>query len=192
MRWLLLYARSRRFAVAAGSVLVAAGVVFGLTRLWWDGEVGAMPSVVTMTLGIAVASAGLVGAEPALDRGASFGWPPRRAVHLVGLAVVTAVVSLVLVRLLGAQVPNVVVLRDVAGQVGLAGVGAVLLGGSFGWVLPLAALVAANLPLGAGTVTGQVAGWLLMPGDVVPATVTGVVSAVVGLVAYSAFGTRRA
>jgi hypothetical protein len=166
VRWLLLYARSRRFAVATASVLVAAAVVFGLTRLWWDGEVGVMPSVVTMTLGIAVASAGLVGADPALDRGASFGWPPRRAVHLVGIALVTAVVSLTLVRLLGAEVPNVVVLRDVAGQVGLAGVGAVLF--------------------------GQVAGWLLMPGDVVPATVTGLVSAAVGLVAYTAYGTRRA
>jgi hypothetical protein len=192
VRWLLLYARSRRLTVAVTAVVAGAAVLYVPARLWWHGQVDVLQVTFAITLGVTVSSVGLVGADPALDRGASFGWPPRRAGHLVVLWVLGTAVALALTGLLGSQVPAGVVVRDVGGQVGLAGVGACLFGGSFAWSLPFASLVLATLPVDTGTTSGQVAAWLVLPADTVPATVTGVVVGAVGLCGYAVFGRRRA
>jgi hypothetical protein len=186
MAGLALYARSRGFAVAALATLVAAAGYYVPGKLWWHGQVGPQSMMFVLTLGVVAASVGLVGADVALDRTASFGWPPRRAVHLVGLAAFVGAAGLAVDALLGSPVAAGVVLRDAAGQAGLAGIGVVVLGGTLGWLLPLAAVVLAMLP------AGQAASWLAQDAGNTPAAVVAAVAGGAGLVAYAVLGCRRA
>jgi hypothetical protein len=174
VRWWVLYARSRRLGV---TVAAMAGSAVALLVL---GHAHAVP--VGTTLSVTVASAGLVGADAALDRVASIRWPPRRAAHLIGIAVLTGLASL------PSAVPPGAVVRDALGQAGLAGVGVTLFGESFGWCLPFAALVVTYLP---GLAWIPAATWLAQPAGSTPALVAAIAFGVTGLLSYSAIGCRR-
>jgi len=117
-----------------------------------------------------------------LDRTASIRWPPRRAAHLIGMAVLAGLAGL------PAAVPPGVVARDALGQAGLAGAGVTLFGGSFGWCLPFAALVVTYLP---GLARIPVATWLAQPAGSTPALVAALAFGVIGLLTYSAIGRGR-
>jgi hypothetical protein len=188
MRWPTLYARSRQLAVPVVALVLGAALLLGLSRWLWDGRIGILSMIIVMTLGVAAASPGLAGFDHDLDRTASFSWPPRRAMHLIGLGVVTTGLSLAVNATLGSGLPTGVVLRDVAGQVGLLGLGAALIGGSFGWSLPFLFMVLAQVP---GMSDVPVAGWLVQPADTVSATLTAAVAVTAGLLSYLTFGPRR-
>jgi hypothetical protein len=188
MRWLALYARSRQVAVPILALVLGTALLLGLSRWLWDGRVGIPSMIIVMTLGLAAASPGLAGSDHDLDRTASFSWPPRRATHLIGLGVVTTGLSLAINATLDSGLPAGVILRDVAGQVGLLGLGVALIGGSFGWCLPFLFMVLAQVP---GMSEVPVAGWLVQPADTVSATLTAAAAVTAGLLSYLTFGPRR-
>jgi hypothetical protein len=179
MRWLVLYARSRRLALVLVVFVAGALLPRQVERVWGEGP---GPLAFTLALGMVVACGGLASADISLERTASFGWPPRRAGHLIGLAAVAMVVSLSSTATVG------VIVRDAAGLAGLAGIGATLFGRSFGWCAPFAPLLVTYLP---GAAEYPVLTWLVRPGDSVPAAVTAAVLGGAGLLSYAAFGCRR-
>jgi hypothetical protein len=150
MRWPALYARSRQLAVPVSALVLGAALLLGLSRWLWDGRMGILSMIIVMTLGVAAASPGLAGFDHDLDRTASFSWPLRRATHLIGLGVVTTGLSLAVNATLDSGLPTGVVLRDVAGQVGLLGLGVALIGGSFGWCPPFVFMVLAQVARATG------------------------------------------
>ncbi|MEU3144562.1 MULTISPECIES: hypothetical protein [unclassified Streptomyces] len=89
MRWLLLYARSRR--VPASATVIALTALTAWIFLDEDGKEPVDPRVPALLLcmEMAAASVGLGGPDAALERTAAIRWAPRRAVHvlLIGTAV---------------------------------------------------------------------------------------------------------
>lgn len=179
-RWLLLYARSRQVPAAAATVVAGFAALAPL-----DGS----PHVTAFAaaLGTAVVATGFGGHDLALDRTAAFGWPPRRAAHLlVGGAVVTA-----LLLAAGLTAENAFVLRDVVGLGGLAALAAVVLGARAAWTLPVGWTgVTLVVPPGTDWPT-RLLTWPVQPTGTTSATVTAVVLACTGLLAYAWFGCRR-
>ncbi|HEY8475137.1 MAG TPA: hypothetical protein VIL37_21300 [Natronosporangium sp.] len=185
-RRLLLYLRSRRVPAAFATAVVAAA------GLWWVGEltdhaeVGRLLAVVAGTV---AAGPGLAGPDVELDRTAAIGWPPRRAAHLVAIAVVCVVAAAT-----PAGAPAVIA-RDAAGMVGLLGLGAVLLGASRSWLPPLIWTLVALTALPriwpvAPDGAFQVLTWMLQPVESAAAGWTAAVLAIAGLLSYAAAGPR--
>ncbi|QBI56199.1 hypothetical protein [Streptomonospora litoralis] len=192
MRWLTLYTRSRQLPMALLGFLAGAVLLWGLTLWWGADQTGSRLMSVTMVLGVAAASAGLCGFDAARERTASFTWPPRRAAHLVALAAMAAAGPLVVDVLADSHLQTEVIVRDAVGLVGLAGVGAVLAGGSFGWCFPFGATVLANVPIEADSDALRVLTWLVQPADSTAAMTTALVFAAVGVIGYAAWGPRPA
>ncbi|MEV4144502.1 hypothetical protein AB0J40_12585 [Amycolatopsis sp. NPDC049691] len=187
MRWVTLYARSRQVPAAFTALLAATAGVWFLARGSWS----AIPVMLALTAGTAVAATGLSGQDPDLDRTAALRWPVRRFAHLalIGLAVAGAVLA---VQLLGVlTVDGSIIVRDAAGLLGLAGLAATVAGGQFGWTLPL--LWAAITPFVPedGSTTIRIVAWMLQPAETPAATWTAVALAVTGTAAYTARGGRR-
>jgi hypothetical protein len=193
MRLLVLYSRSRRLPTAAAAALLGAIALDLAGWAFWQGHADVRSMTFAITLGVAAASVGLVGADVMLERTASLRWRPRRAAHLIGLGVVVAGFALAATGILRSPaIPAEVIIRDVAGQVGLLGVGAVLLGGSFGWVFPLVAMMLPNLPMVANdTPLGVGLTWLVQPSQSTTANLVGFITAAIGLVIYSVLGCWR-
>ncbi len=190
MRFLALYLRSRRVLSALGVACGATVLMWTVVTLFAETRDADLTLVVLLVLLLVAALAPTFGgADDALDRTAALRWPPRRAVHLAGgLAVILALVLVTLVT--GARFgPPALVLRDAAGLLGLAAVGATVLGAGRSWFLPLSwTLPAVMFPSGATSVAGQVLTWQSQPHDSRAAAVTAAVVAVAGLSAYAVRG----
>ena len=193
MRLLVLYSSSRRLPTAALVALLGALALDLAGWAFWQGHVDIRSTSFAITLGVAAASVGLVGADVMLERTAALRWWPRRAAHLIALGVVVTGFALAAAGMLRSPaIPAEVIMRDVAGQVGLLGIGAVLLGGSFGWVVPLVSMMLPNLPIiSHDTTLGMGLTWLVQPSQSSTANLTGFIAAAVGLLAYSILGCRR-
>ncbi|KJS62311.1 hypothetical protein [Streptomyces rubellomurinus] len=190
MRWLMLYARSRQVPASAAAVALVALAVWAGTR----GGAGPMDLGMVglvLTAKVAAASVGPGGPGAALERTAAIRWVPRRAVHVL-LIGVSAGGALLAFRAAGASpVPAEVVVRDSAGLVGLAALGAGLCGAGFAWALPTGWLAFTVLVPPPGGTVGEVLGWMVFPPDTAASTGTAWALLAVGTVAYALAGPRR-
>ncbi|MEU9336363.1 hypothetical protein AB0D49_24790 [Streptomyces sp. NPDC048290] len=191
MRWLTLYARSRRIPASFAAVLLCAAAVCGLVRDGGGGSGDPRLPVLVLAAGVMAVSAGFGGQDRALDRTAAIRWAPRRAAHvLLGGAVTGA--ALLMAQTLGADRSALAfVVRDGAGLMGLAALGAALWGGHYAWTLPFTWLSFAFLAPPPTSTPARVASWLLLPPGTTAATWTALVLAVTGTTAYAVAGPRR-
>ena len=191
MRWLTLYARSRQIPASLAAVLISAVAVAALAP---DG--GAGPSdpklpVLVLAAGVMAASIGLSGQDLALDRTAAVRWVPRRAAHVLLAGAVVAAVLLT-VQTVGEDMATTgFVVRDSAGLMGLAALGAALSGGQYAWTLPFAWLSFSFFAPPPTSTPMRVAGWMLLPPGTAEATWTATALAVAGTLAYAVAGPRR-
>ncbi|MEU7473546.1 hypothetical protein AB0A94_34400 [Streptomyces sp. NPDC044984] len=191
MRWLMLYTRSRQVPASLAAVVISAVAVWALARDSsgepWDPR----PPVLVLAAAAMAVSTGLSGQDLALDRTAAIRWAPRRAAHvLLSSGIVTTV--LLTVQAVGEDMATTAfVVRDSAGLMGLAALGATLSGGQFGWTLPFAWLAFSFLAPPATSVPMQVATWMLLPPGTAAGTWTALVLTVAGITAYALAGPRR-
>ncbi|MFE6868180.1 hypothetical protein ACFVFS_16645 [Kitasatospora sp. NPDC057692] len=179
MRWLTLYARSRRLP----SSLAVLAVLAALARLGDGGLGGPRAAALLLAAGAMALSAGLGGQDLDLDRAAALRWPPRRAAHVLLCAVLAAAVL--------PPGPLALTVRDSAGLTGLAALGAVCWGHRYAWLPPFGWLgLAFVLPPGPGPVA-QILGWPLLPPGAAPAAWTALALAAAGTAAYALAGPRR-
>ncbi|MCX2928540.1 hypothetical protein [Streptomyces sp. NEAU-W12] len=190
MRWLILYARSRQVPTSAAAVALVALAAWAFNQ---DdaGPVNPGIAVLILTANVAAASVGLGGQDAALDRTAAIRWMPRRAAHVL-LAGAVAGAALLAVQATGAKLaPAALVVRDSAGLVGLAALGAVLCGARFAWTLPVGWLAFTLLVPAPPGIAGEVSNWMIIS----PATTASAATAwglvATGTVLYAAAGPRR-
>ena len=146
MRWLALYLRSRQVPAALAAAAGGLAVMWTLFAVFGETRDVDMPMVVlTVLLLVAALTATLGGPDDALESTAALRWLPRRLVHL--LAAFLIVVALVLVTHAtgGRFGPTGLVVRDVAGLLGLTALCAATIGTARAWFLPLAWTLAAVL-----------------------------------------------
>ncbi|MFF3851356.1 hypothetical protein [Streptomyces sp. NPDC002328] len=191
MRWLTLYARSRQVPASLAAVVISSVGVCALAR---DGAAGPgdprLP-VLVLAMGAMAASTGFSGQDLALDRTAAFRWSPRRAAHVL---LAGAVVGMVLlgVQVVGESTAAVAfVVRDSAGLMGLAALGAAISGGRYAWTLPFAWLCCSFLAPAPTSTPAQVATWMLLPPGTAAGTWTALVLTVAGTAVYALAGPRR-
>ena len=187
-RWLLLYARSRRIPVTAAAITVGVGALAALAQPGGSPQLAALGAAI----GVAAVAVGLGGHDLALDRTAAFGWPPRRAAHLLLGGAFVAALLLAVGRVADPVATDAFLLRDVVGLGGLVALGALLFGPRAAWALPVgwtgATLV---VPPGDDHWLSRLLTWPVQPTTTTSATVTAVVLGCTGLLAYSWFGCRR-
>lgn len=194
MRWLKLYLRSRR---AFPALTIATAAIALMWALWlvYSESTTIDPRMLSLTVMLAVAALlpTLSGADDALDHTASVNWPVRRAGHLLlATAVITAL--LLLTTVTGARFgPFPLVLRNTAGLVGLAALGAALLGAGRAWLAPLTWTLVTVMPFlePSPKLAMQVAGWPIQPAGTTAATVCAGILAAAGLLAYTLHGCPR-
>jgi hypothetical protein len=87
--------------------------------------------------------------------------------------------------------PAWLVVRDAAGLLGLTALGAATLGTARAWFLPLGWTLAAILFPQTEPVIGQILTWQAQPPATTAATVTAVLLALGGLIAYAGVGPAR-
>ncbi|MGC5561764.1 hypothetical protein ACPYPG_02825 [Streptomyces sp. FR-108] len=195
MRWLTLYARSRRIPASLAAVVVSAVTVAVLVRDGGGGGVGGPiepgPSVLVLAAGAMAFSVGLSGQDTALDRTAAIRWVPRRAAHVLAAGAVVAAMLLA-VQMVGEDMATAAfVVRDSAGLMGLVALGAALAGGQYAWTLPFAWLSFAFFAPPPTSTPMEVATWMLLPPGTAAGTWTALVLTVVGTAAYALPGPRR-
>ncbi|ONI83804.1 hypothetical protein ALI22I_35760 [Saccharothrix sp. ALI-22-I] len=187
-RWLFLYARARQIPVSAAVVVAGVAALAALAPPDGSPQLAAFAAAI----GVAALATGLGGHDLALDRTAAFGWPPRRAAHLLVGGTVTAALLLAVDTFADPIAPDALVLRDVAGLGGLAALGALLFGSRAAWTLPIGwAGVTLVIPPGHDHWLSRLLSWPVQPADTTSATITAVVLGCTGLLAYSLFGCRR-
>lgn len=191
MRWLTLYARARQVPASFAAVVIITVTVWVLGR---DGSGSVDPRTPALILaaGAMAVSAGFSTHDADLDRTAAIRWVPRRAAHVLLAGAFTAAVLLA-VQTAGPQMaPAAFVLRDSAGLLGLAALGAALMGGLYAWALPLGWFAVAFLsPPEPTSTSGQVLTWMLLPPGTPVATWSALTLTVVGTAAYAVAGPRR-
>ncbi|MFI2609104.1 hypothetical protein [Kitasatospora sp. NPDC018619] len=188
MRWLVLYGRSRQVPASAAAVLL---VVLVLWSLSGPGRVDLGTAVQVLTANVAAGSVGLGGRDVVLERTAAIRWAPRRAAHVL-LVGAFAGAALLALQAAGVRLaPAGAVLRDSAGLVGLAALGAVLCGAQFAWTLPMGWLAVTLLVPTPGGTAGEVAKWMLFPTGTTAADATGWALLVAGTAVYAVAGPRR-
>ncbi|MGW6918719.1 hypothetical protein ACWGB8_33605 [Kitasatospora sp. NPDC054939] len=187
MRWLVLYARSRRVPTSAAALVLVALAVRALTG---PGPVGLGLAVLVLAANVAAGSVGLGGRDVALERTAAIRWAPRRAAHVL-LVGASAGAALLAAQGGGTRLaPAELVVRDAAGLVGLAALGAALFGAHFAWTLPTGWLALVLLvPMPGGT-TGEVLHWLIASPGTAASTGTAWALLVTGTLLYAAAGPR--
>ncbi|GAA1278264.1 hypothetical protein [Saccharothrix xinjiangensis] len=186
-RWLVLHARSRQAPASLATAVAGVGLI-GLLA-----QPGGNPrlAVLAAAIGVAAVAVGFGGHDRDLDRTAAFGWPPRRAGHLLLGAAVVALLLLAVGRVADPVAPDAVVLRAVVGLGGLAALGACLFGSLAAWSLPVGwAGVTLVVPPG-DEWQERLLAWPAQPAGTPSATVIAVVLGCAGLAAYGAFGCRR-
>ncbi|GAA0800728.1 hypothetical protein [Spirilliplanes yamanashiensis] len=191
MTGVALHLRARRVpaALVAGALSTA---ILWAAWVWLSdaAEIAVEVTVPAILFAVAAAATTLGGADEDLERTAARRWPPRRALHL--LAALSAVLLLVVAAELTATSfagPRIV-LRDAAGLLGLAALGAVASGASRAWFGPVAWALAAIALRGGESTAMQVVTWPVQPETSRAATVTAAVLAVAGGVAYAVRGAR--
>jgi len=177
--------RARRVPAAALVAVLAALLARGTAVLAGSGS-PLLPSALMAAAGLAAAAIGttLGGADEELERSTPIRWWRVRLVHL-GLA--AALVGSVL-SVAGSPV---VVARDLAGAIGLAGLGCALLGAARSWVAVVPWLVIPPLVsrLGSAWYAGVVA-WTVQPGHSTAAAGTAAALAALGAAVYVGYGAR--
>ncbi|MFI9320076.1 hypothetical protein ACIGXI_09890 [Kitasatospora aureofaciens] len=190
MRWLTLYARSRRVPTSAAAVTLVALAAWALNHNG-AGPMGLGIAVLILTANVTAASVGLGGPDVALERTAAIRWAPRRAAHAL-LAGAVAGAALLAAQAAGAELaPAALVVRDSAGLIGLAALGAVLCGAHFAWTLPIGWLTVTLLvPVPPG-IAGEVGGWMIISPATTASATTAWALLATGTVLYTAAGPRR-
>ncbi|MEV8099693.1 hypothetical protein [Kitasatospora sp. NPDC085879] len=190
MRWLILYARSRQVPTSAAAVALVALAVWACNQ-GGPGPVDLGMAVLVLTANVAAASVGLGGRDPALETTAAIRWMPRRAAHVL-LIGAFAGAALLAVQAAGVKLaPTEVIVRDGAGLVGLAALGAALCGAQFAWTLPTGWLAFTLLvPTPPGT-AGQVVNWMILPPGTAASTGTAWALWATGTALYAVAGPRR-
>ncbi|MFI9007397.1 hypothetical protein ACIGNX_09235 [Actinosynnema sp. NPDC053489] len=187
-RWVLLHARARQVPASFGAVVVAVTALAALAHPGGSPQLAALGAAV----GVGALATGLGGPDPALDRTAAFGWPPRRAAHLLLGGAVVAALLLVAGRVAAPIAPDAFVLRDVLGLGGVAALAASLLGPRTAWSLPVGWTgVTLVVPPGDDHWATRLLTWPVQPTGTTSATVTAVALGCAGLLAHSWFGCRR-
>ncbi len=169
-------------------------MVVGVTGLAALAQPNGSPQLAAFgaAIGVAAVAAGLGGHDLALDRTAGFGWPPRRAAHLLLGGAVVAALLLAVGRVADPIAPDAFVLRDVLGLGGLVALGAVLFGPRAAWALPVGWTgLTLVVPPGDDHWLSRLLTWPVQPTGTTSATITAVVLGCTGLLAYSWFGCRR-
>ncbi|WP_053702387.1 hypothetical protein [Streptomyces sp. WM6368] len=192
MRWLTLYARSRRAPTSLAVVLISAVAVAALGRI--GGAVGPVdPRLCTLALaaGATALAVGLGGQDLALDRTAAIRWMPRRAVHVLLCGVLIGAVLPGALALGGQPASLALVVRNSAGLMGLVALGAAWCGGPYAWLPPFASLSLALVVPPAPDPATQVLTWMLLPPGTTAGTWTALVLAVAGTAVYAVGGPRR-
>ncbi|MDQ0791321.1 hypothetical protein [Streptomyces sp. B3I8] len=188
MRRLTLYTRSRQVPASLAVLLVSALVLWTFTR---DAEGDPRLPVLVLATGAMATSAGLGGHDLALDRTAAIRWAPRRAAHVLIAAAAVCAALPVVESLGGAPAPLAFAVRDAAGLMGLAALGAALWGRQYAWTLPFTWLAFTLFaPPATGTPT-RIATWLLLPPGTASATWTAVTLTALGTATYALAGPRR-
>ncbi|MDQ0936177.1 hypothetical protein [Streptomyces turgidiscabies] len=191
MRWLTLYARSRQIPASLAAVLISAVAVGALAPDGGEGPGDPRLPVLVLAAGVMAASIGLGGQDLALDRTAAVRWVPRRAAHVLLAGAVVAAVLLTVQTVGEDMATTAFVVRDSAGLMGLAALGAALSGAQYAWTLPFAWLSFSFLAPPATSTPMRVAGWMLLPPGTAAATWTATALAVAGTLAYAVAGPRR-
>lgn len=188
MRWLILFARSRQVPASAAAVALVALAVWALNG---PGPVDQTMAVLVLTANVAAASVGLGGWDVVLERTAAIRWAPRRAAHTL-LAGAFAGAALLMVKAAGVELaPTELVVRDSAGLVGLAALGAALCGAQFAWTLPTGWLAFTLFgPPPSGTV-GEVVKWMIYSPATTASAGTAWALFAIGTVVYAVAGPRR-
>ncbi|CAM2735493.1 hypothetical protein G3260_006681 [Streptomyces albus] len=191
MRWLLLYARSRQMPACLAVVVVSAVAGWAASRVGNGTSGDPQLAALTLAAGATAVSVGLGGQDTALDRTAAIRWAPRRAAHvLLGGAVVAAVP--LAVQTMGDDLGTTAFLvRDSAGLMGLAALGAALCGAQFAWALPVAWLSFSLLLPPPESLPMRVAAWLVLPPGAAAGTWTAAALTAAGTAAYALAGPRR-
>lgn len=188
-RWAALYARSRRVPASAVAAAVAVAALTAVERGMFGGFDPRMTAL-ALASAIALFSGGLAGQDLALDRAAALAWAPRRAAHLLLAGAVAAGMWLAPYLVAGDAAPVAFVVRDAAGFLGLAGLGAAMLGGRYAWAPPIAVVMPAFFA-SPETTLERVAAWPVAAVDADVAAWTAVALLVAGLSAYALGGPRR-
>ncbi|PBC71145.1 hypothetical protein BX265_5732 [Streptomyces sp. TLI_235] len=190
MKWLILYARSRQVPASAAAVMLVALAAWAFNQ----DDAGPMDlgiSVLVLTANVTAASVGLGGRDVALERTAAIRWVPRRAAHVL-LIGAFAGAALLAVQAAGAKLaPADTVIRDSAGLIGLAGLGAVLCGAQFAWTLPAGWLAYTLLVPPLPGTAGEVTSWMILPPGTTASTVTAGALLATGTALYAVAGPRR-
>ncbi|OLZ67074.1 hypothetical protein AVW11_14495 [Streptomyces amritsarensis] len=191
MRWLVLYARSRQVPAALAAAVTGALVVWALARDGGAAPGDPRPAALVLTVAAAAASTGLGGQDPALDRTAAIRWWTRRTAHVLIAGTVACAVLLGL-RAVGAdQVPTALVVRDAAGLMGLAALGAAVCGAAHAWTLPVGWLALSSFAPPLTGVPMEVVTWMLQPPGTAASTWTALTVTAAGTAAYAVTGPRR-
>ncbi|MDH6575841.1 hypothetical protein [Kitasatospora sp. MAP5-34] len=191
MRWLMLYARSRQVPTSATAITLIALAVWALDQGAGRGPGDLEIAVLVLTTNVAAASIGLGGRDDALERTAAIRWMPRRAAHVLLIGAVAGAVLLAVQAAGPSLAPAALVVRDSAGLVGLAALGAVLCGAPFGWTLPTGWLAFTLLVPPPGGIVGEVASWMIFPPGTAASTGTAWALLATGTVLYATAGPRR-
>ncbi|MFE5677957.1 hypothetical protein ACFQ7B_04585 [Streptomyces erythrochromogenes] len=191
MRWLVLYARSRQVPATLAAAVTGALAVWALAR---DGAVtpgDPRPAALVLTITAAAVSTGLGGQDLALDRTAAIRWWTRRTAHV--LIAGTAACALPLgLRAMGDDLAATeVVVRDAAGLMGLAALGAAVCGAAYAWTLPVGWLALSSFSPPLTGVPMEVVTWMLQPPGTAASTWTALTITAAGTAAYAVTGPRR-
>jgi hypothetical protein len=187
----MLYARSRQVPASLAAVVISAAAVWALARDGGAGHADPRLSVLVLATGAMAASVGLGGQDVALDRTAAISWLPRRAAHVLLAGAVVAAVLLTVQTMGEPMAGAAFVIRDSAGLMGLAALGAALAGAQYAWTLPFAWLCFALFAPLPTNVPMQVAMWMLLPPDTTAATWTALTLTTAGTATYTLTGPRR-
>ncbi|MDX3698069.1 hypothetical protein PV726_49650 [Streptomyces europaeiscabiei] len=118
------------------AVVISTALGWAFTGDGSDGSGDPRLPLLILGAGVMAASIGLSGQDLALDRTAAIRWLPRRVAHVLLAGVIVGAVLMTAQATSGWTVSVELVVRDCGGLMGLAALGAVVLGGPYAWSLP--------------------------------------------------------
>ncbi len=191
MTGLALHLRARR----APTAIVAAAASTALLWAAWvtfsnDPVVAVQVAAPAVLFTVVAAASTLGGADEELDRTAARPWVPRRAAHLLLAGAASAALLLAAALTPVSFGPARILVRDAAGLLGLAALGATALGAARAWFAPVAWTCAAIVVPAGDSVARQLATWPVQPGDSRPAALAAIALALAGGAAYALRGSR--
>lgn len=185
MRWWALYLRSR--LVPAALAVIGLGTLGAWLATRLTGSPGLSLTILATSLGVGASTPGLIGADPELERTAAFRWPPRRAAHVLAIAIAVAGATLLTHLTANPLATPGVIIRDAGGLAGLGALGALFRGNQFAWALPVAWAACAVTVL---PPDNHLLNWLAAPPDNATAAIAATVLGLAGVLAYPLLGPR--